>query len=363
MHARSDEHARRTFRYPVYVASLDLDELDALDRELRLFSHGGRNLFALHDADYAETLSPSRRVPPQPPRRVPQQPPGERHELRRDQAPAPAPGSAPAPAGRPEFDTNRDSNRHSYQFARPATCGGAELTGLPPAGPSRPPGPETRTNRGSNGHSYEFASPPTTVVAGASAGNRMLRESLDALHDGAGLARPHRVRLVTNLRTLGYVFNPVSFFLGHDAAGELATVVAEVNNTYGGRLRYLLGPRDRLPDRDGRIGFRHVRELFVSPFLHGEATYDFWFDRAIDPPALSIAMHVWQGDRRVFVARLEGARAPLTDRTLAWAALRYPMMSAQVIGLIHWQALRLRLAGVAYRRPRGDHRPLVVRSP
>ena len=46
-HARSDEHARRAFRYPVYVAAIDLGELDALDRELRLFSHGGWNLFAL----------------------------------------------------------------------------------------------------------------------------------------------------------------------------------------------------------------------------------------------------------------------------------------------------------------------------
>jgi len=254
MHARSDEHARRAFRYPVFMASLDLDELDMLDRELRLFSRGGRNVFAFHDADYTATLSPSAR------------------------------NTAP------------------------------------------------------------------------------LRDSLDALHDGAGLPRPAHVRLVTNLRTLGYVFNPVSFFLGYDTTGTLATVVAEVNNTYGGRLRYLLGPRDRLPDRGDRIGFRHVRELFVSPFLHGDATYDFWFDRAIDPPAVTIRMDVWQHDRRVLVARLDGTRAPLTDRTLALAALRYPMMSAQVIGLIHWQALKLRLARVRYRRPRADHRPLVVPS-
>src|SRR5262249_51252813 len=50
--ARNDELARRTFRYPVYFAAIDLTELPALDRELRLFSHGGRNLFALHDRDY-----------------------------------------------------------------------------------------------------------------------------------------------------------------------------------------------------------------------------------------------------------------------------------------------------------------------
>lgn len=302
MHARSDEHARRAFRYPVFVASLDLDELAALDRELRLFSHGGRNVFAFHDADYATTLSPS-----------------ARHVA----------------TGQPLVRS---------------------------AGSSRGSGPEIDTNPHSNGHSYGIASAPSPLADRTTSGNGILRESLDALHDGAGMPRPARVRLVTNLRTLGYVFNPVSFFCGYDAAGALATVVAEVNNTYGGRLRYLLGPRDRLPDRNGRVGFRHVRELFVSPFLHGAATYDFWFDRMIDAPEMTIRMDVRQHERRVFVARLQGARVPLSDRTLAGAALRYPLMSAQVIGLIHWQALKLRLAGVRYRRPRADHRPVVVRS-
>ena len=258
VHARHDALARRTFRYPVYMACLDLDELAVLDRELRLFSHGGRNVFAFHDADYAATLSPSTRT----------------------------------------TEPLRES------LAEP------------------------------------------------------LRDSVAALHAGAGLPAPHATRLVTNLRTFGYVFNPVSFFLGYDAAGALATVVAEVNNTYGGRLRYLLGPRDRLPDRRGRVGFRHVRELFVSPFLHGDATYDFWFDAPLDGDRLAIEMDVTQGDHCVFTARLDGTRAAMTDRALALAAVRYPMMSAQVIALIHWQALKLRLTGVPYRRPGADHRPL-----
>ena len=54
VHTRRDHLARRTFRYPVYMASIDLDELPALDRELRLFSHRGKNVFALHDADYED---------------------------------------------------------------------------------------------------------------------------------------------------------------------------------------------------------------------------------------------------------------------------------------------------------------------
>ena len=57
------------------------------------------------------------------------------------------------------------------------------------------------------------------------------------------------------------------------------------------------------------------------------------------------------------MAELAGRRTPLSDRALAAAALRYPLMTAQVIGLIHWQAVLLRLRGVPYALPAADHRP------
>jgi hypothetical protein len=241
-HARSDELVRRAFRYPVYIASIDLAELAVLDRELRLFSHGGRNLFALHDRDYE--------------------------------------------------------------------CG---ALGLPAA------------------------------LADLLAANR--------------LPVPHTTRLITNLRVAGYVFNPVSFFLNYDAGGAIVSVIAEVNNTYGGRRRYVLGPDQRIADRD-RVGFRHVRELFVSPFLHGPASYEFWFDAPLDGDRLEITMRVTRPDgERIFTARLAGTRRPLTDRALVAAAVRYPWMTAQVIGLIHLEAVKLRLRGLPYVRPGPDHRP------
>lgn len=242
LHARADHHAQRTFRYPVYMADLDLAELPALDRTVRLFSHDRANLFALRDRDYEAGLD------------------------------------------------------------------------------------------------------------------------LAALRAANGLPIPATTRLVTNLRVLGYVFNPVSFFLDYDARGALTSVIAEVNNTYGGRRRYVLGPAQRLPDVRGRIGFRHVRELFVSPFLHGEADYEFWFDVPLDGDALAISMHVdvRDGDssHRALVARFDARRRPFTDRTLAAMALRYPLMTLQVISLIHLEALKLRWRGVPYRRPSPDHRPL-----
>jgi DUF1365 family protein len=236
VHARNDVHARRTFRYPVYVAAFDLDAIP----RLRLFAHNARNLWSLHDRDYEDAA-------------------------------------------------------HG------------------------------------------------------------LRDAHAALLASHAIPRPARVELVTNPRVLGYVFNPVSFFLGYDGTGALTSVVAEVNNTYGGRHRYMFGPGERVPHAR-RIGFRRERVLFVSPFLHGDATYELWVDaHAAD---LAITMHVDVGADRVFVARLAGRREPLTDLALARAALRYPLMTAQVIGLIHYEALKLRLRGVPYRRPGADHRPI-----
>jgi uncharacterized protein len=92
--------------------------------------------------------------------------------------------------------------------------------------------------------------------------------------------------------------------------------------------------------------------------LHGAATYDFYFDAPLDGDALQIEMRVHHAGTRALTARLTGSRTPLTDRTLAKAALRYPFMTAQVIGLIHYEAIKMRLAGVPYRRPTPDHRPI-----
>ena len=79
---------------------------------------------------------------------------------------------------------------------------------------------------------------------------RSIRENLDAFLAAHGRPRPARVLMLAHPRTLGYVFNPITLYWCHDAAGALTDVVAEVHNTYGGRHHYLLevddaGPRAR----------------------------------------------------------------------------------------------------------------------
>ena len=60
--------------------------------------------------------------------------------------------------------------------------------------------------------------------------------------NGIDLGAGGSIQVLTNLRVLGYVFNPVSFWWCRRADGSLACIVAEVNNTFGERLPYVLLP-------------------------------------------------------------------------------------------------------------------------
>ena len=66
-----------------------------------------------------------------------------------------------------------------------------------------------------------------------------------AVIDFAGDPTIERVLVLTQLRVLGYVFNPVSFYWCYRADGSLACMIAELNNTFGERLPELLARRRR----------------------------------------------------------------------------------------------------------------------
>ena len=53
MHVRLKPRRHR-LAYRLFSLLLDLDEIDGLDRRLRLFSRGRFNLFSFHDRDYAD---------------------------------------------------------------------------------------------------------------------------------------------------------------------------------------------------------------------------------------------------------------------------------------------------------------------
>ena len=191
------------------------------------------------------------------------------------------------------------------------------------------------------------------------------RPNLVALHDidhggapgagrGAAWARevlaqrgllPDRLQLLAQPRVLGHVFNPVSFWLAY-RAGALVAVIAEVTNTYGDRHSYVCAHAGFSPI-DATDTLQAEKIFHVSPFQPVAGTYSFRFDIRDDRIGVWIGYETDGGEG--LVATLTGNRRPLTTAALLVACLRRPFGSRRVLGLIHWQALRLWWKGAAFR--------------
>lgn len=172
-----------------------------------------------------------------------------------------------------------------------------------------------------------------------------LRERVAQDARGLGVSLPDGpIFLLTHLRYLGYCFNPISFYFCYDRQGTVETVLAEVNSTFGESRNYWLWPKNRQPSGTA-MHYRCPKTMHVSPFMGMDLDYEF----VLTPPADKLVAHMNTIERNAarvdtqpfFDATLALERQPWTSRNLAGVLFRHPWMTAQVIGAIHWQALRL----------------------
>jgi DUF1365 family protein len=174
-------------------------------------------------------------------------------------------------------------------------------------------------------------------------GVKWVRESLRA--EGLDSLAEMRILLLTQPRTFGHVFNPVSFWLMVNKDKALCGVIAEVNNTFGDRHSYFCHHDDLRPiDPSETITARKL--FYVSPFqpVDGQYTFRFAFsDKAI---AIHIELRHENGG---IIATLTGALRPLTSLGILKAAVTRPIGSVRVLTLIFYQAMKLRLKGATYR--------------
>jgi DUF1365 family protein len=144
------------------------------------------------------------------------------------------------------------------------------------------------------------------------------------------------VRVLTQLRSFGHCFNPVSFYYCLDQRGErIEALVAEVTNTpWGERHAYVI------PEGVGRF----EKALHVSPFHEMDHTY---VCRSTLPgKALSVRIENERHGVGVFEAGLNLRRRELSRASLRRMSVRYPLATLRVLGLIYMHAIGLRLAGV-----------------
>ena len=155
------------------------------------------------------------------------------------------------------------------------------------------------------------------------------------------------VRLLAMPRVLGRVFNPLAVWFCHHADGRLLAVLYEVRNTFGQAHGYLI-PLDRPPGPGAVFEQRCAKAFYVSPFIGPAATYDFRL--TVPDEALSLLIREAVPEGPQLVASLTGRRRALTTGALLRLLLRFPVLTLQVLGAIHWQALRLWLKGARFHR-------------
>lgn len=189
-----------------------------------------------------------------------------------------------------------------------------------------------------------------------------IRSRIEARVREAGVEEPvARWTLVTIPRVAGYVFNPVSFYLGRADDGGLAVVVAEVRNTFGEMHHYVARPRpDPAVEGCWRFGFPKV--FYVSPFLKVDGRYELTLRTADDQ--FDLAIDLLRREVPWLSATLTGRSRTLTGAALAGTLARLPWCAATIMLRIHWQALRLwawRRIGTYLKTP--PQNPATIPSP
>lgn len=154
------------------------------------------------------------------------------------------------------------------------------------------------------------------------------------------------IMLITMPCVLGYVFNPVSFYLCLDEEKQLRAVIAEVHNTFGEQHSYLCAHSDHTPIRAD--DWLEAEKLFhVSPFLERRGNYRFRF--ALKKNKLGVWIDYFDHEKnKQLLTSLIGRLGPLSSMTLLKAFWSHPLVTFKTIILIHWQALKLVAKNIRY---------------
>jgi hypothetical protein len=142
-------------------------------------------------------------------------------------------------------------------------------------------------------------------------------------------------------RMLGYVFNPVSFWVCHRSDGTVAAVLVQVNNTFGESHDYLLAHPDGTPLTSGET-LRARKVFHVSPFCEVAGHYGFRFH--FGPERWLARVDYFDDDdfpSAVLETRISGSVQALTDGVSSHLLWRYRWFTVAVAARIHWHALRL----------------------
>jgi len=181
----------------------------------------------------------------------------------------------------------------------------------------------------------------------------------DAVERATGAAPRGPIRMLTQLRTFGLVFNPVTFYYCFDEGGtQVRTILAEITNTpWNERHSYVLHDPSEAASPAQLHRYQLAKRFHVSPFMPMDIRYDWRFSSPSD--RLGVHMRNLSGEDKIFDATLDMQRREIDGPGLARTLASLPLMTTQVVTGIYWQALRLWLKHIPFHA----HPDKVARSP
>jgi DUF1365 family protein len=162
---------------------------------------------------------------------------------------------------------------------------------------------------------------------------RSLGDNVRSFLDAQGIDwSAHRIIMLANARTLGYVFDPLTVYWCYSSDGDLEGVLAEVHNTYGERHGYVV-------EVDAHGSGRAGKQFYVSPFFGVFGDYTLKFVHDGDKVGAFVTLK--QDGRVVFTGSFTGHAVPVTARRVLGVAITQPLMPQRVAALIRLHGLWL----------------------
>jgi hypothetical protein len=156
-----------------------------------------------------------------------------------------------------------------------------------------------------------------------------------------------KIVLVTSLRFLNYVFNPVSYYFITSTNGDHYCLI-EICNTFKELKPILISE----PAKHGVYKIKTQKNFYVSPYTQMNEMMEFVI--RLHSEKLSINIKTYNRDQIEVLTTLTSVKVPLNLFQLMKATFRYPFQTLRVMMAIHFHALILFLKGLRYKKKSQD---------
>ncbi len=160
-----------------------------------------------------------------------------------------------------------------------------------------------------------------------------------------GINNIKEVALVTHPMVLGYVFNPVTFWLCVDDKNQLIAVLSEVTNTAKQKHSYLCFNED-LSAIKSSDWIEAKKEFYVSPFMEIEGKYKFRFE--YQENQMNFFINYIVDDKLKLSTSLKCHFRKFNNLNLILSFIKIPFVTFKTIFLIHYQAIKLYFKKIKY---------------